>query len=123
MPKKVLVVGNCASDHAAMRRALRKRFDVEVVQGFAADDTLELLREEPFALVLVNRRLYGDGSDGIELIRRIKADPQLVAVPVMLLSNFPEYQQEAVAAGALAGFGKADFESPQIHHKLSSVLG
>ena len=122
MQRRVLVVGNCTADHAAVRRALREQFDVEVVHGFTADDTLELLGEERFDLVLINRSLHGDGSDGIELIRQIKAHPQLAGTAVMLLSDYGAYQEQAVAAGALPGFGKTDIGSPQTHEKLRPVL-
>jgi CheY-like chemotaxis protein len=122
MSKRILVVGNCAGDHAAIRRALRKGRDVEVVQGLSANDALELLAEEPFALVLVNRRLHGDGSDGIPLIRRIKADPRFAAIPVMLLSDYPEHQKTAVEAGALPGFGKSALDAPETQQKLNQVL-
>ena len=47
------------------------------------------LRAGEFDLVLVNRVLDADGSSGLDLIRAIKADPDLANVPVMLVSNSP----------------------------------
>ncbi len=44
----------------------------------------------------------------------------LVAV---FVSNFPEAQQEAVEAGAEPGFGKAQFEDPEVVRRLASILG
>jgi len=63
-----------------------------------------------------------DHSDGLEIVRRLKADPQWAAVPVMLVSNYPEYQQQAIAAGAEPGFGKAELTSPATLEKLAKFL-
>jgi CheY-like chemotaxis protein len=70
----------------------------------------------------VNRIFDADGSEGIDLIRAIKNDPQLSAVPVMMITNFPDHQQLAVAAGALPGFGKRDLGSPEMLDTVGTVL-
>ncbi len=106
MSKRVLDVGNCRPDHAAIRRMIQEHFLADVVQAHQANDTLALLRGEPFHLVLVNRKLDVDYSDGMDIIRQIKADPQLHEIPVMMVSNHADPQREAVAAGAEQGFGK-----------------
>ena len=51
-------------------------------------------------LVVVNRKLDMDYSDGIEIIRQIKAEPALAATPVMLITNYPEHQDAAEQLGA-----------------------
>jgi two-component system chemotaxis response regulator CheY len=73
--------------------------------------------------VLVNRQFARLGGLGVELIERMKADPQLAAIPVMLLSDYPDAQQEAVAAGADPGFGKSDLASDSTRQKLARFLG
>jgi CheY-like chemotaxis protein len=123
MLKRVLDVGNCGPDHSTIRSFFTRHFDCEVVQAHGPDDTLELLRSGEFDLVLVNRKLDQDYSDGIEIIRLIKSDPLVAAVPVMLVTNYPEHQAAAVAEGALPGFGKLEFQLPQTHEKLAAVLG
>lgn len=106
MKKRVLDVGNCGPDHTAIRRLIEGHFDATVTQAHAADDTLALLRAETFHLVLVNRKLDIDYSDGLPIIQQIKSDPELRHVPVMLISNYAEHQQLAAQAGAEPGFGK-----------------
>jgi CheY-like chemotaxis protein len=55
------------------------------------------------------------------VIRKIKADPS-ASVPVMLVTNYPEHQDAAVAAGALRGFGKLEFERPETRERIAEVL-
>ena len=85
MPKKILDVGNCALDHATIARFLSHHYDCQVDQAHQAHDTLALLREGDYALVLVNRKLDRDQSEGIEVLKQIKEDPELADVPVMLI--------------------------------------
>jgi CheY-like chemotaxis protein len=122
MPLRVLDVGQCIPDHAAIRRLLENKFSAQVVQTHGLEDTLAELRRGEFALVLVNRKLDADYSDGMEIIRRIKGDPQLAGVPVMIVSNYPDAQQQAVEIGAEMGFGKAKLASAETHAILQTVL-
>ena len=95
-----------------MRRAFQKHFGAEVVGADDGEEAVALLRREPFALVLVNRILDADGSSGLEVLRQIKADEQLAAVPVMLVSNYEDAQRQAESAGAVRGFGKGALGHP-----------
>jgi two-component system chemotaxis response regulator CheY len=65
----------------------------------------------------------GDGTLGIDLIRAMKSDPQLAHLPVMLVSNFAEAQAEALALGAMPGFGKSELSSAKTRERLQAVLG
>jgi CheY-like chemotaxis protein len=122
MPKRVLDVGNCGPDHAAIRRLIEDHFAATVVQAHHVDDTLALLREENFHLVLVNRKLDLDYSDGLGVIEQIKADAQLRHVPVMMVTNYAEHQQQAIQAGAEPGFGKLALLDPSTVKNLSRFL-
>jgi two-component system, chemotaxis family, chemotaxis protein CheY len=123
MAKRVLDVGNCGPDHSAIRTMLERMFGAEVLQADRADEALALLRSSPVNLVLVNRKLDLDGSDGLEIIRAIKADPNLTSVRCMLITNFSDQQETAVAAGAEYGFGKKELYADQTRQRLESVLG
>lgn len=123
MAKRVLDVGNCSLDHGMVRGLLERQYRAEVVQAHGPDDALELLRREKFDLVLVNRKLDADYSDGLEIIKSIKADAKLAAIPCMLITNYPEHQAAAVEAGALPGFGKKELAKPGTHQRLKAVLG
>jgi CheY-like chemotaxis protein len=121
--KKVLNVGQCAADHGAIRRLIEGRFEAEVLEALDAGDALAQLRGGRFDLVLVNRTLDVDRSDGLDIVKAIKADPALAATPVMLVSNYAEYQQQAVAVGTELGFGKAEYNRPATHERLKKFLG
>jgi len=122
MPSRVLDVGNCGVDHEAIRAMLDKQFAAQVVQAHGLDDTLALLRGQPFDLVLVNRKLDQDYSDGLEIIQQIKADGRLARIPCMLVTNYPDQQQTAVAAGAEYGFGKKSLYAAETHERLAKIL-
>lgn len=120
--RHVLDVGQCGMDHGAIRSAIERQFEAKVHAADNLASALDKLREQAFDLVLVNRKLDLDDGDGLEVIRTIKADAELAGVPVMLVSNYPEYQQQAVAAGAVMGFGKAELRSPTTLARLAEFL-
>ena len=120
--RKVLDVGNCGPDHAAVRRMLLQHFDVEVLQAHGPADTMELLSAQAVDLVLINRKLDQDYSDGTEILKQIKADPKLASVPVMLVTNYEEHQQAAMQMGAERGFGKLSLNDSETKERLSQFL-
>lgn len=119
---RVLSVGQCGFDHGRVTRFLRESFGAETEGLDTSEEALEKLRSGPFGLVLVNRLLDLDGSNGLDLIRSIKADAALADIPTMLVSNYPEAQAEAARLGALPGFGKADLGKPRAHAAISAAL-
>jgi two-component system chemotaxis response regulator CheY len=120
--KRVLNVGQCAMDHGTIRRLIEGHFEASVVPAHSAVETLSQLRGGGYDLVLVNRKLDADGSDGVDVLRAIKADPALAPLPIMLVSNYPDAQQQAEAAGAVPGFGKAQVGSPETLERLRAYL-
>jgi response regulator RpfG family c-di-GMP phosphodiesterase len=120
--RRVLDVGNCGPDHASIRRMLTTNFGAEVIQTHGLDDTLAELQKNSADLVLINRKLDQDYSDGIVILEHIKSKPEHAELPVMLITNYAEYQANAVALGALPGFGKLEINSPETRAKLASVL-
>src|SRR5689334_11571410 len=123
MAKRVLDVGNCVPDHAAIRRMLETTFRADVTQVDDASGALTALKNQTFDLVLVNRKLDIDYSDGLDIIQRIKADTKLAAVPCMLITNYPDQQEIAIQAGAEPGFGKKELYAEQTKSRLMKFLG
>ena len=122
MSKRVLVVGNCDYDHGSIRGLIEDNFEARVAQAHGSKDSMGALRTADFELVLINRRLHRDQSDGVAIIEQMKADDRLADIPVMLITNYPEHQQRAMAAGAKLGFGKAELLDEATLAKLQEFL-
>lgn len=119
---RVLSVGQCAVDHGAISRLLAARFDATTVEADDLDDALDVLPRDSFDLVLVNRVLDRDGGDGLAVIRGLLADDALGETPVALVTNFPDWQDRAVALGAVRGFGKSELTTTAAD-VLAPILG
>jgi CheY-like chemotaxis protein len=122
MPKRVIDVGNCVPDHSAIRGLVEGSFDARVVKAEDLAALLRALDEGPADLILVNRKLDIDYSDGMAIVRHLKSDAKWSQLPVMLITNYPEHQAEAVAAGAEPGFGKLELRSSETLAKLQKIL-
>ena len=118
----VALVGHCGFDSGPLSRlAQRLAPDAEVLR---INDQKKL---DPVAtagtLLLVNRVLDGRftaGGSGIDLIRSLSESADAPAM--MLVSNYADAQVQAVAAGALPGFGKSEMGDPATVERLSESL-
>jgi DNA-binding response OmpR family regulator len=118
---RVLDVGNCDPDHGAIRAMLVNHFDVDVDRVMFVEEAQAQLARQSYDLVLVNRRIFADDSDGMALVRSMRAD-SADRTPAMVVSNFAEAQEAAVAAGAEPGFGKAALGRPETIERLARYL-
>lgn len=119
--KTVLSVGQCRPDAAAILHYLNSNFDAKVVNADLADEALAALKDHPIDLVLINRKLDADGTDGLEILKSIRSGVKR-DVPVMLVSNYPDWQEKAVEMGAVRGFGKAELNLPVTRERIAAVL-
>jgi two-component system chemotaxis response regulator CheY len=122
MSKKVALVGHCGPDSAYLRIAVSGASKGASVIALHDDSSLQQAMQDGLDLILVNRQLdYGFTADeGVELVKQLREKhPEL---KMMLISNYPEAQEEAVAAGALPGFGKREIGSPKVKEMLRAAL-
>jgi CheY-like chemotaxis protein len=122
MAKRVLDVGNCGFDHGAIARYVQREFGAQADAAHDAEEALRKAKTGEYAVVLVNRVFDADGGSGLELIQTLKTDPQTQALPVMLITNYANYEAQAIAAGAEPGFGKATLHEPQTRERLGKYL-
>lgn len=101
MTTVVLIEDNPA--HARLATLLLERAGHAVLHAASAEVGLALAREQVPELVLTDHDL--PGMCGLDILRRLKADPATTAIPVVVMSSYlaDKPQAEALAAGA-AGF-------------------
>lgn len=121
-PKRIVLVGHCGPDATYLRIAARAAFGEANI--IAADDRAALDRaiQDGVDLIMFNRELdYGFEPDtGVEMVRVLKKlHPDL---KMMVITNYPEVQAAAIAAGAVPGFGKRDIGSPHARELLRGVF-
>lgn len=116
--KKVALVGHCGPDSFLLVNAIRSAVPgAEVIKNTEEKD----LWESGAELLLVNRVLDGFYSDEKGL--RIVEEAASKGVPAMIISNYTQAQEAAIAAGGVTGFGKTDVRSDKARTAIRSALG
>ncbi|MCB1141741.1 MAG: response regulator [Leptospiraceae bacterium] len=121
--KKIMSVGQCNPDHFSIANFINSFLEAEIIRIDSTEEAIERLASEKVDLVLVNRKLDLDYTDGTILIEKMQKDEQFKSIPVMLISNFPEYQEEAKKMGAVQGFGKSDLGKPETIDLIQRTIG
>jgi CheY-like chemotaxis protein len=122
MPQRIALIGHCGPDSSYLRLSVSSA--APGVQVISLDDEASLQKAlaSGVDLLLINRVLdYGfDEEEGVALIRRLRqSHPEQ---KMMLVSNYPEAQAAALAAGATAAFGKRELSSPKVVQLLREAL-
>ncbi len=119
---RVLDVGNCDADHGRIRQFLTTNFECDIDRVMFVDEARARLAAQTYALVLVNRLIFADATPGLPLVDLVQGLPAERRPAVMLISNYDDAQAEAVARGAMPGFGKAALGTPDAVARLATVL-
>jgi len=101
-----VLVGHCGPDMFMLKTAVSRAVDDATVT-FVNDADALTRHLNARTVLLVNRQLDGMFATacGIELIGDLSAGDN--APTCILVSNLPHAQEQAIAAGALPGFGKS----------------
>ena len=118
----VALVGHCGPDTWMLRGAVGRwlpEAQIALVEDRASVEALA----GPGTLMLINRVLDGafGPTTGLELVAELagrKGGPT-----VMLISNYPDAQAEAEAAGAAPGLGKRDLGTPAAADRVRHAAG
>jgi len=121
--RKVLDVGQCGFDNSRISSLLQKHFDVQVDRSHSHDESIKLALDTPYDLILINRILDADSTAGMDILASLKTQPSTAETPVMIVSNYQETQDEAVAQGAVQGFGKSNLDTEETIANLAKYLG
>jgi serine phosphatase RsbU (regulator of sigma subunit) len=98
-PKRIVIIDDSANDLAVVRRTLERR-GYEVTPAQSGEEGLQLAAQNPPDAIIVDYRM--PVMDGFEVSRRIKADPQLQTIPVLMLTgaDTPQSIVDGLNAGA-----------------------
>ncbi len=117
---QVLDIGQCSFDHRNIKNILNS-LNVDVERASSSSEAINLINENTYDLIMVNRIFDRDGTSGIEFIKNILLNDNL-EVKILLISDRPDSQSEALEAGALKGFGKGNLKSVAVSDLLKSYL-
>ena len=119
--RKILVVDDQPDIRRMMRYALVPEFAVQEAAS-GAEALASILAEAPDA-VLLDIMMPGE-LDGLELCARIKADPSLARIHVVLMTAMAQVadQERGLALGADAYFSKP-FSPAALTRHLQAALG
>ncbi|MEM1098288.1 MAG: hypothetical protein AAGH92_05810 [Planctomycetota bacterium] len=124
-PPSVVLVGHCGFDSGGLQRTAQRALPNSKITSTHRLDELER-HADAGALLLINRVPEGSfqGMGGLELITHLhtRAAEQEKSPLTMLVSDLPDAQAAAEAAGALPGFGKSRLSSPDTHERLRSAF-
>jgi CheY-like chemotaxis protein len=101
--KKILIV----DDHPEIRELLRITFARDNYQIFSAangQQALETAQAEHPHVILMDIMMPGSEIDGLEVCRRLKADPATADIIIIIVSA--KYQERDIKAGLAVGADK-----------------
>jgi CheY-like chemotaxis protein len=121
--QSVLIVEDSDTCATTLELALSRLPDLSVVLATSAMDALKLLKQDHAAVRAVVTDLNMPRMDGLELIRRIRADARYSQMPIIVISGDtdPRTPDRAFDAGADAFFGKP-YSPAQVTQKLEQLL-
>jgi DNA-binding response OmpR family regulator len=122
MAKKILII----EDDKFLRelisqKLLKEGYDIsEAVDG---EKGLKSVQETKPDLVLLD--LILPGIDGFEVLSRVKSDPLIAQIPIVILSNLGQKDdiERGLKMGAVDYLIKAHFTPGEIISKIKGILG
>ena len=122
MAKKIIVV----EDEPILLKALNIELlsaGFEVLSATAGDSGLELISKEKPDAVLLDLLL--PKMNGFEILRQLQENPQLKTIPVIVLSNLgqKDEQKKALGLGAIDYFIKSNTNLDGVVEKLQHLFG
>lgn len=121
MPKKILVI----EDDKFLRKVINKKLSREkyqVIEAVDGEQGLRAVKEKKPDLVLLD--LVLPGVDGFEVLARMKKNPGLAKIPVIILSNLGGRDEikKGLEMGAKDYLIKAHFNPGEIVLRIEFAL-
>ncbi|MBL0275091.1 MAG: response regulator [Anaeromyxobacter sp.] len=120
-PPRVVVADDSLTTRAAMK-ALLELAGYQVAVAGDGEEALALVRDGGAALVVTDVQM--PRLDGLGLVRRLKADRALAAIPVVLVTSLdtPEDRAAGLAAGAAGYLVKREVERGRLLELVRQLL-
>lgn len=121
MAKKILIV----EDDRFLRELIKRKLigeGFEVSETVDGEEALKKVKEEKIDLILLD--LILPSLDGFEVLSKIKEDPKLAPIPVIILSNLGQKEEveKGLKLGAIDYMVKAHFTPGEIIEKIKAIL-
>ena len=121
MAKNILIV----EDDKFLRELIVRKLtqeDFKVSEAIDGEEGIKKIKEEKPDLVLLD--LILPGIDGFEVLARMKEEPSLSSIPVIILSNLGQKDdvEKGLKMGAADYLIKAHFTPAEIIEKIRIVL-
>lgn len=116
----ILIVDDHQLAREGLRAVLANDNFSEIFLASTGEEAIEIVKERVPEIVLMDVRL-GDGIDGLEATRRIKALDLPTKVIMLTLHDMPGYVRTALSAGA-AGYVLKDTEIGDLRSAIELVL-
>lgn len=121
MAKKILIV----EDDKFLRELIAQKLlkeNYDIVEAVDGEKGIKAVKEEKPDLILLDLILPGLG--GFEVLSKIKEDPVLAEIPVIILSNLGQKEdiEKGLKMGANDYLIKAHFTPAEIIEKIKAVL-
>ena len=118
---KILIV----EDDKFLRELIARKLtaeNYEIIEAVDGEEGLKKIKETKPDLVLLD--LILPGTDGFEVLSRIKEDPSLASIPVIILSNLGQREdvERGMKLGAVDYLVKAHFTPNEIVEKVKQAL-
>jgi DNA-binding response OmpR family regulator len=118
MTKTILII----EDDKFLRRLMGQKLVQEnynVSEATDGEEGLKKVKEEKPDLILLD--LILPGIDGFEVLSRIKSDPAISSIPIIILSNLDQ-KEKGLKLGAVDYLIKAHFTPGEIVEKIKKIL-
>jgi len=120
MPKILIIEDDKFLRELITRKLSSENF--EIIGAIDGESGLKMLQEQKADLVLLDLILPGMG--GFEVLAKIRQDPQIANVPVIILSNLGQREdvEKGLKLGAVDYLVKAHFTPNEIIEKVKQSL-
>ena len=118
---KLLIV----EDDPLMSRMYQKIFTFEgydIVLATNGEEGLELIKKEKPNLILLD--IMMPKMNGLQVLEKIKVDPDIKSIPVVMLTNLAGQQdaETALSKGAVKYIIKSEYEPKQVANMVKEIL-